>query len=195
MTIMTTVKTALTRFLGVASVILFAVLVCVTVWQVFARQVLNSPSTWSEELSKILFVWLAFAGSAFLFGERGHIAVDFLARRLSVPLQRILQAIVQVVIIVFAVLAMIWGGYLAASIAWNQQMTALPLTLGWVYVIIPIAGVFIAFFAVVDLFAVATGREPAYPEIDEEEQPIHMEQLEGHDPAHPDAISSEKRDS
>src|SRR5699024_12041673 len=61
-----------------------------------------------------------------------------------------------------------------------------------VYVIIPIAGVFIAFFAVVDLIAVATGREPAYPEIDEGEEPIHMEQLAGHDPAHPDAISPER---
>lgn len=192
---MTALKATITRILGAVSVILFAVLVCVTVWQVFTRQVVHSPSTWSEELSKILFVWLAFAGSAFLFGERGHIAVDFLARKLPVPVQRILQVIVQVVIIVFAVLAMIWGGYLAASIAWNQQMTALPLTLGWVYVIIPIAGVFIAFFAVVDLIAVATGREPAYPEIDEGEEPLHMEQLEGHDPAHPDVISPERRDS
>lgn len=192
---MTTMKAALTRFLGLVSVILFAVLVCVTVWQVFTRQVLNDPSTWSEELSKILFVWLAFSGSAFLFGERGHIAVDFLARKLPVSTQRILQTIVQVIIVIFAGLAMIWGGYLAASIAWNQQMTALPLTLGWVYVVIPIAGVFIAIFAVVDLIAVATGREPAYPEIDEGEEPIHMEELEGHDPAHPDAISTERRDS
>lgn len=192
---MTALKATITRILGAVSVILFAVLVCVTVWQVFTRQVVHSPSTWSEELSKILFVWLAFAGSAFLFGERGHIAVDFLARKLPIPVQRILQVIVQVVIIVFAVLAMIWGGYLAASIAWNQQMTALPLTLGWIYVIIPIAGVFIAFFAVVDLIAVVTGREPAYPEIDEGEEPIHMEQLEGHDPAHPDVISPERRDS
>ncbi|GAB3597098.1 2,3-diketo-L-gulonate TRAP transporter small permease protein YiaM [Corynebacterium faecale] len=192
---MITMKAVLTRFLGVVSVILFAILVCVTVWQVFTRQVLNDSSTWSEELSKILFVWLAFSGAAFLFGERGHIAVDFLARKLPVATQRILQMVVQVIIMVFAVLAMIWGGYLAASIAWNQQMTALPLTLGWVYVVIPIAGVFIAIFAVVDLISVATGREPAYPEIDEGEEPIHMEELEGHDPAHPDAISSERRDS
>lgn len=192
---MITLKTILARFLGVVSVVLFAVLVCVTGWQVFARQVLHSPSTWSEELSKILFVWLAFAGSAFLFGERGHIAVDIIARKLPVSAQRILQIIVQVIIFIFAVLAMVWGGYLAASIAWNQQMTALPLTLGWVYVIIPIAGVFIAFFAAVDLIAVATGREPAYPEIDEAEEPIHMEQLAVHDPAHSDAISTDRRDS
>lgn len=192
---MTALKATLTRILGVVSVILFAVLVCVTVWQVFTRQVLHSPSTWSEELSKILFVWLAFAGSAFLFGERGHIAVDFIARKLPLSAQRILQVIVQIVILVFAVLAMIWGGYLASSIAWNQQMTALPLTLGWVYVVIPIAGVFIAIFAVMDMVAVATGREPAYPEIDEGDEPLYVEELEGHDPEHPEAVTAERKNS
>lgn len=192
---MISLKNMLTKLLGTISIILFAILVCVTAWQVFSRQVLNAPSTWSEELSKILFVWLAFAGSAFLFGERGHIAVDFLARRLPVTAQRILQVIVQITIVGFVVLAMVWGGYLASSIAWNQQMTALPLTLGWVYIIIPIAGVFIAIFAVIDLIAVASGREPAYPEIDEGEEPLHPEELEGHDPRHPDALTAEGRNS
>lgn len=188
-------KNILTRVLGTISVILFAILVCVTVWQVFSRQVLNDPSTWSEELSKILFVWLSFSGSAFLFGERGHIAVDFIARKLPLAGQRILQVIAQIIVVLFAVLAMIWGGYLASSIAWNQQMTALPLTLGWVYVIIPIAGVFIAIFAVMDLIAVATGKEPAYPEVDESDEPLHMEELEGHDPEHPEALTAERKNS
>ena len=109
-------KSIVTKALGLASIVLFAVLVCVTAWQVFSRQVLHSPLTWSGELSKLLFVWLSFAGSAFLFGERGHIAVDFIARKLPVSTQRVLQVIVQLLIVVFAILGMIWGGYLAASI-------------------------------------------------------------------------------
>ncbi len=192
---MTTTKSVLTKFLSIVSIILFAVLVCVTVWQVFSRQILNDPSTWSEELSKILFVWLSFAGSAFLFGERGHIAVDFLARKLPEGLQRALQSFVQIAILIFAVVAMIWGGYLAASIAWNQDLTALPLTIGWVYVIIPIAGVFIAIFAVIDLIAVATGKETAYPEIDESDEPRDLEMLEGHDPDRPEAVVVEGKKS
>ena len=175
---MTKTKFVLSRILGVLSVILFAVLVCVTVWQVFTRQVLNDPSTWSEELSKILFVWLSFIGSAFLFGERGHIAVDFVARKFPPAAQKALAAFVQVVILFFALVAMIWGGYLAASIAWSQNLTALPLNIGWVYVIIPIAGVFIAIFALIDLIAVVTGKEPPYPDIEEPEEPVNLEDAE-----------------
>lgn len=168
---MMALKATLTRILGLISIILFSLLVVVTVWQVASRQLFNSPSTWSEELAKILFVWLAFTGAAFLFGERGHIAVDFLARKLPVRLQRILQLFVQLCIFIFAVLAMVWGGYLAANIAWNQNLTALPLTIGWVYVVIPVTGVCIALFAVMDLIGVGTGREPAYPHVDEADEP------------------------
>lgn len=175
---MTRFKSALSRVLGIFSIILFAVLVCVTVWQVFTRQILDDPSTWSEELSKILFVWLSFIGSAFLFGERGHIAVDFVARKFPPIGQKTLAAFVQVAIIFFALVAMIWGGYLASSIAWNQNLTALPFTIGWVYVIIPIAGAFIAVFAVIDLIAVLTGKEPPYPEIDEADEPMHLEEAQ-----------------
>ncbi len=175
---MTTFKSALSRLLGSLSTILFAVLVCVTVWQVITRQVLNSPSTWSEELSKILFVWLSFMGAAFLFGERGHIAVDFLARKLPPSGQKTLATFVQLAIIFFALVAMVWGGYLASSIAWNQNLTALPFTIGWVYLVIPITGVFIAVFAVIDLVAVATGKEDPYPHVDESDEPMHMEDAE-----------------
>ncbi|BAU96676.1 C4-dicarboxylate transport system permease small protein [Corynebacterium suranareeae] len=188
---MMTLKSGITKALGFASTILFAVLVCVTVWQVFSRQVLHNPSTWSEELSKLLFVWLSFIGSAFLFGERGHIAVDFLARKLPLKTQRVLQVIVQLLVVLFALLGMIWGGYLAASIAWNQQLTALPLTIGWVYVVIPIAGIFIALFAIIDLISVASGKEDPYPEVDESEEPRDLDELEGHDPSAAVAGSAE----
>lgn len=173
---MTAFKGVLSKFLGIVSVIIFAVLVLVTTWQVVSRQALNDPSTWSEELSKILFVWLSFVGSAFLFGERGHIAVDYLARRFPLRVQKIMAVFVQLVILFFALVAMVWGGYLAASIAWNQNLTALPLAIGWVYVVIPVAGLFIAVFALIDLVAVLTGREAPYPDIDEsDEKPMHME--------------------
>lgn len=176
---MDTVKKILRSILAVLSVILFAVLTCVTVWQVFTRQVLDSPSTWSEELSRLLFVWLSFIGAAFLFGERGHIAVDFVARRFPPGVQKYLAAFVQVIIFFFAVVAMVWGGYLASSIAWEQNLTALPFTIGWVYLVIPITGVCIAIFAVIDFIEVITGKEPPYPDVDESDEPINLEDAEG----------------
>ena len=42
---------AIEKVLAVVSIALFAVLVAVVVWQVFARQVLSAPQTWTEEHS------------------------------------------------------------------------------------------------------------------------------------------------
>lgn len=164
---LTTIRSVLKSILAVFSVTLFAVLVATTTWQVVSRQILNEPATWSEELARLLFVWLSFLGSAFLFGERGHIAVDFLARRLSFAGQRVAQIFVQVMVLLFAIVGLVWGGYLAASIAWDQNLTALPFTIGWVYLVIPIAGVFIAVFAVMDIIGLSLGETEPYPEIED----------------------------
>lgn len=165
------IKEKVSLIFGWLSVIIFAILVLTTTWQVFTRQVLNSPSTWSEEFAKICFVWLAFLGAAFVFGERGHIAVDFMARKAPLGVQRVVASIVQVTIILFALFGMVWGGIRAASIAWTQNLTALPLAIGWVYVVIPIAGLAIALFALIDFLSVAKGEEPPYPEIEDPDEP------------------------
>ena len=162
-----TIRDFLKSILAVLSVTLFAVLVATTTWQVVSRQILNEPSTWSEELARLLFVWLSFLGSAFLFGERGHIAVDFLARKLPFAGQRVAQLFVQVMVLLFALVGLVWGGYLAASIAWEQNLTALPFTIGWVYLVIPIAGVFIAVFALMDIVGLFLGEIEPYPEVED----------------------------
>lgn len=161
------VRHVLKTILAAVSVTLFTVLVATTTWQVVSRQILNEPSTWSEELARLLFVWLSFLGSAFLFGERGHIAVDFLARKLSFAGQRVAQIFVQAMVLLFALVGLVWGGYLAASIAWEQNLTALPFTIGWVYLVIPIAGVFIAIFALMDIVGLSLGETDPYPEIED----------------------------
>lgn len=163
-------KVGLRNILAAVSIVLFAVLVITTSWQVISRQILNAPSTWSEEFAKICFVWLTFLGSAFLFGERGHIAVDFLACKLPMGGQRATQIFVQAMILIFAAVGMVWGGILAASNAWYQNLTALPFAIGWVYIVIPIAGVCIAIFALIDLIEVANGTLEPYPEIEDAEE-------------------------
>src|SRR5699024_5113870 len=71
--VMERAKTLLDRVLFWITVVLFAVLVVIVVWQVLSRQVLGAPSTWTEEGARMTFVWLGLFASAFVFGERGHI--------------------------------------------------------------------------------------------------------------------------
>ncbi|GGC08588.1 TRAP transporter small permease [Cellulomonas carbonis] len=158
---MNLVKNALDRVLTWACVALFALLVVDVAWQVFARQVLDQPSGWSEELAKYLFIWLGLFGAALVFGERGHIAVDVLAKKLPVMVQRTLAVVVQLAVLTFTGLALVWGGLRVVDLAWEQNLTGLPVNVGPLYLALPISGVLIAFYTVYHLLKLFTGEETA----------------------------------
>jgi TRAP-type C4-dicarboxylate transport system permease small subunit len=154
-----TVKRGLDRFLALASVVLFALLVLVVVWQVFSRQVLSSPSAWTEELARYTFVWLGFFAAALVFSERGHIAVDFLVRKTPPRVQTASGALSQVAIVAFALVILVWGGWRASQGAWNQNLAALPTQVGVMYLVMPITGLLITFYATYHLIGILAGRE------------------------------------
>lgn len=156
---MTTINNVLDRVLTWACVALFAALVLDVAWQVFARQVLDQPSGWSEELAKYLFIWLGLFGAALVFGERGHIAVEVAVRKLPIPAQTVFAVIVQLAILTFTVLVLIWGGVSVVELAWDQNLTGLPANVGPLYLALPISGVLIAFYTIHHLVRILTGAE------------------------------------
>lgn len=155
------IKTTLDKTLEWFCVALFVVLVVDVTWQVFTRQVLNDPSGWSEELAKYVFIWLGLFGSSLVFGERGHIAVDFAVRKTPEHIQRIIAIFVQVSIIVFAIVVLIQGGYKVSVLAWNQNLTGLPVNVGWLYIALPITGVLTVFYSLFHLVGLVRGSTAA----------------------------------
>ncbi|XCB30646.1 TRAP transporter small permease [Arcanobacterium hippocoleae] len=144
----------------------------------FSRLILNSPVTWSEELAKILFVWLSFLGLAYVYGERGHMAVEFLAHKFPARHERIFALWTHLAALLLAAVVFIWGGVNAAINAWSQNLTALPLTIGLVYLVIPISGTAIALYAIYHLIEIGTGKEANYP-VPEAEAAQHQHQQKG----------------
>lgn len=161
------VKRGLDKVLGVFAVSLFAVLVVVVVWQVFSRQVMNDPATWTEEAARMVFVWVGLISAAFVFGERGHIAVEFIVRKFPTRVEVIIAVAVQLIVLFFAVVVLIWGGWRASQGAWTQNLSALPFTFGQMYLALPVAGVLSAFYSVYFLVGIITGKEEPYPVVED----------------------------
>lgn len=173
---MSAITTPLRKILGWICATLFAALVVIVVWQVFTRQVLNDPAAWSEEASRMVFVWLGLFAAALVFAERGHISVDFVARKFGPAGQKAIAITVQVLIIVFALWLLVYGGIVAGAGAFNQHLAALrALTLGQMYMVMPITGVIITLFALENLIDIARGTEPAFPSTDEEDLVTQLE--------------------
>ena len=71
-------RTALNKALELLAGLSMAVMVILTTYQVIARYIFNSPSTWSEELVGYLFGWSTLFGATIVSGERGHMNIPIL---------------------------------------------------------------------------------------------------------------------
>ena len=76
------------EYLSMACVTLMAILV---VAQVVLRYVFNDPLTWSEEMARIVFIYLAFLGIGAAYGRRRHMFIDALVIELPATLKRIVE--------------------------------------------------------------------------------------------------------
>ncbi|KQQ05787.1 MULTISPECIES: TRAP transporter small permease [unclassified Rathayibacter] len=161
------VRRGLDRVLGIVCIVLFVALVAIVSWQVFTRQVLQNSAPWTQEAALYTFVVLALLGGALVFSERGHIAVEILVDKFARPAQRLVAVLVQVTIIFFALFVFVLGGSRIAENAWGQAVSTLPITVGQVYLALPVAGVLITVYSLIHLARILTGAEDPTPALDD----------------------------
>lgn len=147
---------AMLRF-GIIAVFL-VLLICVT-WQVVSRYLLGTPSTITDELARFLFMWLALVGGAYTYGQGRHLAIDLLPQSLSGRKRLMIEALITLLIGLFAALIMVWGGgqLMQRTLASGQISPALQLPMGWVYGAIPLSGLIIMAYAAGNLAQIRRG--------------------------------------
>jgi TRAP-type C4-dicarboxylate transport system permease small subunit len=144
MTIRQTIDKVLEWFL----VLLMSVLVVDVLWQVTSRYVMNSPSSYTDELAGYLLIWVGLLGAAYVAGKREHLAIDLLIQRSSPERRRKLEMIISAVIVIFAITVMIIGGswLVYTRFYLSVKSSAIGLPLGIVYLVLPISGVLITYY-------------------------------------------------
>lgn len=163
-------KSALEKMLERVVIVVMALLVLTVLWQVISRYLLGAPSSWSEELAKILLVFGSLLGSALAYAEKSHLGVDYFVGKLPPLPRHLIALVVHFLVGLGAVYLMIYGGgaVMRNAFAFNQTTAALKLDWGYVYLTLPITGVFFVIFAlefmaeaVRDITLCRTGKEPA----------------------------------
>ena len=87
---------------------------CLIFTNVVLRYGFNSGLFFSEEISRLAFVWLVFAGAQLMLHENGHIGVDIVTRRVSPGVARGLLALTQVL--------MLYVTWLFMDGSWKQTL-------------------------------------------------------------------------
>lgn len=129
-------------FLG----IMIAAIVIVTVAAVWWRYVLNAPLSWTEQVSRIFFVWVTFVGAAVLFRERLHVAIDMFVLMLPKDVRFFVLWGVELILLIFNVTFLIYGLKLSVDTL-GQTFGALDISPATFYFAAPVsAAMMIVFF-------------------------------------------------
>ena len=146
---MKSVLTALDRVLPPVLVVLMVTMVLSVTWQVVSRYLLSAPSAWTEEVARYLLIWIGMLGAAFAFRSQMHIGFDLLPNNLGDIAARRLRLFTALVVIVFALTVLVYGGGSLVLLTWQlgQTSAALGLPIALVYSVIPLAGLIIILYA------------------------------------------------
>ena len=149
------VKKAVERLLHFMVSAAFLVLIFACVLQVFTRFVLNNSLSWTEELARYAFIWANFLGAAICTQKETHATVtavtDLLPRRAGAATK-----ILANVVIILVALVLIGYGFKVASAVRLQLSPALRISMALVYGAAPVCGVFVLFYAALNLAAQVT---------------------------------------
>jgi TRAP-type C4-dicarboxylate transport system permease small subunit len=147
---------AAARALEIVTTGLFAVLVIDVLWGVVSRYWPGiPPSDWTEELGVHLLVWVSLLGSALTYRDRGHLGVDYLVSKLDPAARRVSAVVVELCVIVFAGFALCYGGYhlVSETLRSGQLTPVLQWKAGYLYLAVPVSGIFFVAFGVEHLMA------------------------------------------
>lgn len=112
--------------------LLFAGMLVAAVAQVVSRYIFNSPLTWSEELSRYLFIWLSFLGAWVAWNRREHLGIDVLPELVPPHWRGPLMRLLEILTLIFAVTSMYFGQKIL-SVSMRQPSAALRIPMVWVY--------------------------------------------------------------
>jgi len=130
-------------------IIIMAAMTINVLWQVFSRFVLQSPSSFTEELARYMLVWLGILGASYVAGQKMHLAIDLLSTKLIGKSKSFLEIFIQSCIFIFSLFVMVIGGIrlVTITLVLNQISAALQIKLGYVYLVLPISGLMMMFYS------------------------------------------------
>lgn len=126
-------------WLGAVIVILFATMMVLTFLQVLNRYALSLPLFWTEEVIRLLLVWIVLLATPLALYRHDEIVVDLV--NLPTPALRRAKtlAVVLASVVFCAVLA--WSGYAFTLRGLPAQSSTLGISRAWFYAPIPIGAV------------------------------------------------------
>ena len=135
--------------------------VIIVFMQVIMRYFFSTSITWSEELSRYIFIWQVWLGSSIAFVDNQHIRVDLIFSIFkSEKSQRVIHLINNIIWFSFNVFLVYVGVKLLGSMsARNALSSGMRLPLVYVYAALPVSSFILAIRILLDSIDLISGKK------------------------------------
>ena len=140
-------------------VVLLALMVVIVFANVVSRYYLQFSLAWSEEVTRFMLVWLVFLGSFLAYIHDEHLGLDILVQKFP-PLLRKTVAVATNLLVIFALYAMLEGGYLLMLANFDWLSPAAEIPQGYIYMVIPLVCGLMILQAVLKTYYIFVGKKP-----------------------------------
>ena len=130
-------RNALNKVLNLLAGLSMTVMVVLTTYQVIARYVFNAPSIVS--------------------GERGHMNIPVVIDQFKPAARKAFHIFAEVIAFLFSATILVFGGYQVSQLAMGQQTSSLGVAVGVFYWVMPVCGVIILIYSVLNIIGIANG--------------------------------------
>ncbi len=120
----------------------------------FSYQIPTKYYAFTDELAGFLLIWVALLGAAYATGMKQHLAIDLLITKLSDSGKRVLSRLINLLVFAFAISVLVVGGIWLVYTRFylGQVSSTMEIPIGFVYLIVPVSGLLISYYAAVDFF-------------------------------------------
>jgi TRAP-type C4-dicarboxylate transport system permease small subunit len=141
---------------------LLVAMVLVVCFTVFTRYFLSYTPSWGEASALLFLAWFGFLSMSVGVRDDIHLSVTVLHDFISLSVAKIIAVLNYAFLVSFGYF-MIVQGLPMVRIGLRNKISGMPLTSAWTYAPIPISGVIMIFFSLIQMYNVITNKKSPIP--------------------------------
>ena len=115
-------------------IIAFIGMVLVVLMQIICRFLLKANVPWTEEMSRVVFIYLCYLGTAIAYREKDFIVIDFLINKINAPVRKYLDIFISLFTFSFFII-LLMGSIMMLVMVWPTRLSTVEnLSTGVLYI-------------------------------------------------------------
>jgi TRAP-type transport system small permease protein len=134
------------------------VIFILNMYQVGGRYLFGIGAVWIPDVTRFLFIWMVFLGTALMHLRRGHLMIDFVQVRLPIRLRRATDALISGSMLAMAGILLVVG-WRIMRVRMDIPYTGWEVPTGYAYAAVPVAAALIGLTCLANLYELLQGRD------------------------------------